>query len=290
VRAAFPDPDLTWCLQAEQLGTGHAVAQAIPAIADDQTVLVLCGDVPLLRTESLSRLLDAAASNRVTLLTTSLDDPTGYGRIVRGPSGSVAKIVEQKEATSAEAEIAEINSGIMSLPAHCLRRWLAALRNDNAQGEYYLTDVIAMACAEGVDVLGIQIDDPEEVIGINDKIQLAAAERSYQRAAATNLMRRGVTVVDPARIDVRGRLTVGTDVFLDVGVILSGDVDLGDRVRIGPYCMITDSTLAADTVVHAHSVIDGARTGTACELGPFARLRPGTELDEHVKVGNFVEV
>jgi bifunctional UDP-N-acetylglucosamine pyrophosphorylase/glucosamine-1-phosphate N-acetyltransferase len=290
VRAAFPEIDLTWCLQSDQLGTGHAVAQAMPGIPDDHSVLVLCGDVPLLRSESLSRLLDPARSDCVSLLTASLDDPTGYGRIVRGADGCVARIVEQKEATPAEAAITEINTGIMSLPARHLRRWLAALSNDNAQGEYYLTDVIAMARSEGVDVLGIQVDNPDETIGINDKVQLAAAERSFQRAAAEDLMRQGVTVADPARLDVRGRVTVGTDVFLDVGVILGGDVHLGDRVRIGPNCMISDSTLAADTVVHAHSVIDGARTGTACELGPFARLRPGTELAEHIKVGNFVEV
>jgi bifunctional UDP-N-acetylglucosamine pyrophosphorylase / glucosamine-1-phosphate N-acetyltransferase len=290
VRAAFPDADLGWRLQAEQLGTGHAVAQAMAEIPDEHTVLVLCGDVPLVRRDSLARLLDPAASNGLAILTAALPDPSGYGRIVRDSAGRVVRIVEQKEASPAESAIAEINTGVMSLPAARLRRWLAALRNDNAQREYYLTDVIAMAFAEGVDVLGVQATDPNEVIGINDKLQLAAAERSFQRRAADDLMRRGATIADPARIDVRGRVTLGVDVFIDVGVILSGDVELGDRVRIGPNCVISDSTLGADTIVHACSVIDGAVAGTACELGPFARLRRGTELAERVKIGNFVEV
>jgi bifunctional UDP-N-acetylglucosamine pyrophosphorylase/glucosamine-1-phosphate N-acetyltransferase len=290
VRAAFPDADLKWCLQAEQLGTGHAVAQAMPGIPDQHTVLVLCGDVPLVGRDSLGRLLDPAVRSGLSILTAVTSDPVGYGRIVRDPTGRVVKIVEQKEATAAEAAIAEINTGLMSLPAAQLRRWLAALRNDNAQREYYLTDVIGMAFAEGVDVLGIQADDPDEVIGINDKVQLAAAERSFQRRAAEDLMRRGATIADPARIDVRGRVTVGADVFIDVGVVLIGDVHLGDRVRIGPSCVITDSTLGPDTVVQACSVIDGAVTGPACEIGPFARLRPGTTLAEQVKIGNFVEV
>jgi bifunctional UDP-N-acetylglucosamine pyrophosphorylase/glucosamine-1-phosphate N-acetyltransferase len=287
VRGAFPARDLTWCLQAEQLGTGHAVAQALPGIPDDHDVLVLYGDVPLVRGATLHKLLGAGRGCAV--LTATVHDPAGYGRVVRR-SGKVVKIVEQKDATAAEAGITEINTGIMSLQARDLRRWLARVRNDNTQGEYYLTDVIATAFAEGADVLGVQIDDPEEVAGINDKVQLAHAERAFQRAAARELMLQGVTIADPGRIDIRGRVTAGADVFLDVGVVLSGDVHLGDRVRIGPHCVVTDSTLGADTIVHANSVLDGATTEGACEIGPFARLRPGTELAARARIGNFVEI
>jgi len=287
VRAAFPARDLTWCLQAEQLGTGHAVAQALPGIPDDHDVLVLYGDVPLVRGATLRELL--GAGRRCAVLTAVVPDPAGYGRVVRR-SGRIVKIVEQKDATPEEAGIAEINTGIMSVPAKDLRRWLARVRNDNTQGEYYLTDVISTAFAEGVEVLGVQIDDPEEVAGINDKVQLAHAERAFQRTAARELMLQGVTIADPGRIDIRGRVTAGADVFLDVGVILSGDVHLGDRVRIGPNSLVTDSTLGADTIVHANSIIDGATTEGACEIGPFARLRPGTELAARAKIGNFVEV
>jgi bifunctional UDP-N-acetylglucosamine pyrophosphorylase/glucosamine-1-phosphate N-acetyltransferase len=222
-------------------------------------------------------------------MTAALRDPTGYGRIVRR-AGKVVAIVEQKEATPEQAAITEINTGLMRLPAAQLRRWLARLKNDNMQGEYYLTDVIAMAFAEGVDVLGVQIDDPDEVLGINDKEQLAAAERSFQRAAARDLMLQGVTIADPDRVDIRGRVTVGSDVFLDVGTVLCGDVRLGDRVHVGPNCLITDSTLGEGTVVRANSVLEGATTGEECEIGPFARLRPGAELEAGAKVGNFVEV
>jgi bifunctional UDP-N-acetylglucosamine pyrophosphorylase/glucosamine-1-phosphate N-acetyltransferase len=287
VRAAFPEQDLTWCLQAEQLGTGHAVAQALAAVPDDHDVLVLFGDVPLVRGVTLRKLLNAGG--RCTVLTASVTDPSGYGRVVRR-SGKIVKIVEHKDATPEETGIAEINTGIMCLRAKDLRRWLARVRNDNTQGEYYLTDVIATAFAEGVDVLGVQIDDPEEVAGINDKVQLAHAERAFQRAAAHELMLQGVTIADPERIDIRGHVTAGTDVFIDVGVVLSGEVHLGDRVRIGPNCMVTDSTLGPDTIVHASSILDGATTEGACEIGPFARLRPGTELAARARIGNFVEV
>jgi bifunctional UDP-N-acetylglucosamine pyrophosphorylase/glucosamine-1-phosphate N-acetyltransferase len=287
VRAMFADPGLRWWLQAEQLGTGHAVSQAMPGVPDDHTVLVLCGDVPLVRSASLRRLLDAGPG--VAVMTAKVPEPKGYGRIVRR-GGKVVAIVEERDATSEQAAIAEINSGLMALPAARLKRWLAALRNDNAQGEYYLTDVISMAFAEGVDVLGIEIDDPDEVLGINDKIQLARAERSFQRAAARELMAEGATVADPERLDIRGRVAVGRDVFIDVGVVLCGEVHLGDRTRIGPNCVITDSRLGADTIVHANSVLEGATTEAGCEIGPFARLRPAAELAAGAKVGNFVEV
>lgn len=287
VRAALVDPGLHWWLQPEQLGTGHAVSQAMPGVAEDHTVLVLCGDVPLVSSRSLQRLVGAGAG--VAVLTAALPDPKGYGRIVRR-GGKVVAIVEDKDATPEQAKIAEINTGLMALPAARLKRWLGKLRNDNAQGEYYLTDIISMAFAEGVDVLGIQIDAPEEVLGINDKVQLAAAERSFQRAAARDLMLKGVTVADPERLDIRGRVTVGSDVFIDIGVVLCGDVHLGDRTRIGPNCVITSSRLGADTIVHPNCVLEGATTEAGCEIGPFARLRPGAELAPKAKVGNFVEV
>jgi bifunctional UDP-N-acetylglucosamine pyrophosphorylase/glucosamine-1-phosphate N-acetyltransferase len=287
VRAMFADAGLQWWLQAEQLGTGHAVGQAMPGIPDDHTVLVLCGDVPLVRSASLRRLLEAGPG--IAVMTAKVPDPKGYGRIVRH-DGKVVAIVEERDATREQAAIAEVNTGLMTLPAAHLRRWLAALRNDNAQGEYYLTDVISMAFAEGVDVLGVQIDDPDEVLGINDKIQLAQAERSFQRAAACELMRKGVTVADPERLDIRGQVVVGTDVFIDVGVVLCGEVHLDDRTRIGPNCVITDSRLGADTIVHANSVLEGATTEAGCEIGPFARLRPAAELAVGAKVGNFVEI
>ena len=287
VRAAVPDADLKWWLQSDQLGTGHAVSQAMPGVPDAHTVLVLCGDVPLVQGASLRRLLEAGAG--LGVLTATLPEPKGYGRIVRR-RGKVVAIVEEKEATPEEASITEVNTGLMAVPAAALKRWLGRLRNDNTQGEYYLTDIISMAFAEGVDVLGVQIDAPEEVLGINDKIQLAEAERTFQRRAARELMQNGVTVADPERLDIRGRVTVGSDVFIDVGVVLCGDVYLGDRTRIGPNCVITDSRLGADTIVHPNSVLEGATTESGCEIGPFARFRPGAELATRAKVGNFVEV
>ena len=287
VRAAFPDADFDWWLQQKQLGTGHAVSQAMPGVPDHHTVLVLCGDVPLVRSASLRRLLEAGSG--VALLTAALPDPKGYGRIVRR-EGRVVAIVEEKDATPEQAKITEVNTGLMALPAARLKRWLGQLRNDNAQGEYYLTDIISMAFAEGVDVLGIQIEAREEVLGINDKIQLAEAERAFQRGAARELMQRGVTVADPGRLDIRGRVTVGRDVFIDVGVILSGDVHLGDRTQIGPNCVITSSRLGADTVVHANCVREGGTTVTGGAVGPLARVGPGGGRGPKAKVGNFVEV
>jgi bifunctional UDP-N-acetylglucosamine pyrophosphorylase/glucosamine-1-phosphate N-acetyltransferase len=287
VRAAFPDADFVWWLQKKQLGTGHAVSQAMPGVPDDHTVLVVYGDVPLVQSASLRRLLEAGSG--IALMTATLPEPKGYGRIVRR-GGKVVAIVEEKDATPDQRNITEVNTGLMALPAARLKRWLGRLRNDNSQGEYYLTDIISMAFAEGVDVLGIEIDAPEEALGINDKIQLAEAERTFQRAAARDLMQKGVTVADPERLDIRGRVTVGSDVFIDVGVILCGDVHLGDRTQVGPYCTITNSRLGSDNIVHANSVLEGATTEAGCEIGPFARLRPGAALGPEAKVGNFVEV
>jgi bifunctional UDP-N-acetylglucosamine pyrophosphorylase/glucosamine-1-phosphate N-acetyltransferase len=290
VRAAFADQtDLKWVLQAEQLGTGHAVVQAMPAIPDDHQVLILCGDVPLIRSETLERLVAASAAGKLALLTARLDDATGYGRVLRDAKGNVTRIVEHKDANDDERRVNEINTGLIAFAAGPLRRYLGNLKSDNAQREYYLTDVIGMAFADKVNVQGIVADSATEVLGINDRAQLAAAERAWQRRQATELMARGATLADPERIDVRGDVTIGRDVFIDVGVVLEGKVVLGDRVRVGPYAVIADSTLGADTRVNAHSVLDGAAAGDDCEIGPFARLRPGTVLSGHVKVGNFVE-
>lgn len=289
VQAAFEDRGLRWALQAEQLGTGHAVLQAMPGTPDKNRVLILFGDVPLLEVATLERLLAAAGDDGMGILTVDMGDPTGYGRIVR-EDGRVVRIVEQKDATGAEQAIAEINTGVMSCPATRLKKWLGRLGNDNAQGEYYLTDVIGMAVAEGIEVHGIKADDPDEVMGINDRKQLAEAERALQARLVEELMAKGVGFADPARVDIRGTLKCGRDVFIDVNAVFEGDVELGDGVQIESNNLIRDSRLGAGTVVHSNCHLEGASTGANCELGPFARLRPGAELADNVKVGNFVEI
>jgi bifunctional UDP-N-acetylglucosamine pyrophosphorylase/glucosamine-1-phosphate N-acetyltransferase len=291
VREAFEgEADLAWCLQAEQLGTGHAVAQALPAIPADHTVLILYGDVPLVRAGVLERLTRRAAEGTLALLTAELDDPAGYGRVLRDGRDRVVRIVEDKDADDAERAVREINTGLLALGAADLRRWVAALGNDNAQREYYLTDIVAAAVAEGRDVEGVLAESASDVLGINDKVQLAAAERALQRREAERLMALGATIADPDRVDVRGDVEIGQDVFIDVGVVLEGRVRLGDRVSIGAYCVLADAALGADSVVHPHSVVSGLEAGDGCEIGPFARIRPGAELADGVKIGNFVEV
>ena len=290
VRGAFAERRLDWTLQAEQLGTGHALAQALPTIADEHRVLVLCGDVPLISASSLEQLLADSGPDGAGLLTADVDDPRGYGRVLRNETGAVVAIVEDADATPEERAVKEINTGMMVLPAQSARRWLDRLDDGNSQGELYLTDVIAMAVSEGTTVTGVPVGDPVEAMGINDRKQLAKAERAIQRRYAHALLEQGVTLADPSRFDLRGRLTVGRDVFIDVGAVFSGDVTLGDRVRIGPNAVISNSRLGDDCTVHPHCVIDGVIAGSCCEIGPFARLRPGTEFEEQVKVGNFVEV
>jgi bifunctional UDP-N-acetylglucosamine pyrophosphorylase/glucosamine-1-phosphate N-acetyltransferase len=291
VRAAFAAAtDLKWAHQAEQLGTGHAVMQAMPAIPDDHTVLVLCGDVPLVTAPTVERLVADAANGELALLTARVADPTGYGRVLRNSHGDVARIVEEKDASDTQRRVNEINTGLIAFNAGALRRCLEKLTNDNAQGEYYLTDVIGLAVADGVHVHGSVVDSATEVLGINDRAQLALAERTLQRRIAADLMRRGVTLADPERLDVRGEVVVGRDVFIDVGVVLQGKVVLGDRAHVGPYAVLTDTTLGAGTHVHPHTVMNGVAAGDDCEIGPFARLRPGAVLSGHVKVGNFVEI
>jgi len=290
VRAAFPDADLDWALQAEQLGTGHAVMQAMPNVPDGHLVLVLLGDVPLVRKATLEKLVAATSDKAIGVVSVILEDPAGYGRIVRDAAGRVVRIVEQKDANTKERAIREINTGIMAMPASHLRRWLGALRNDNAQGEYYLTDVIGAAVRDGLGVAGIIAPNPVEGLGINDKVQLAEAEAALRKQKAEELMLAGVTVADPARLDVRGTVQAGRDVSLDINTVLIGKVTFGNRVKVGPNCVITDSELGDDVEVLANCVIEGARVDAACRVGPFARLRPGTHLHRAAHIGNFVEV
>ena len=290
VREAFAAAAVEWTFQAEQRGTADALRHALPAVPADHQVLVLFGDVPLVTADSLRRLLGATPSGGIGLLTAVVARPEGYGRVLRDDAGAVTGIVEDRDATPAQSAINEINTGVMVLPAGPLGRWLEALRDDNTQGEFYLTDVIGLAVGEGVAVVGVAAGDPDEIAGVNDRAQLAAAERTVQRRNARAVMAQGATLADPERFDVRGTLTVGRDVFIDVGAVFAGDVVLGDRVRIGPYAVITDSVLGDDCVVYEQCVIDGVVSGSHCEIGPFARLRPGTEFEARVKVGNFVEV
>lgn len=289
VQAAFAGVgDLRWVEQAQRLGTGHAVAQAMPGIPDDARVLVLYGDVPLLRPESLARLLEADGA--LAVLVADLADPTGYGRIVCDAEGRVAAIVEERDASPAQRLIRTINTGILAASAGALRRWLGALSCDNAQGEYYLTDVFAMACADAMPAQAVAVGDVEEIQGANDLWQLAQLERAFQRRAARALCAEGVRLIDPARLDVRGRVRVGREVEIDVDVVLEGEVELGDGVRIGPYTRLCNVRLGAGTQVRSHCDLEGAVSEGAALIGPYARLRPGTVLADGSHVGNFVEL
>ena len=290
VRESFAEQHLDWVLQAEQHGTGHAVMQAMPAIPDDHLVLVLYGDVPLVRAATLRDLVARAGERSLALLSVVLDDPTGYGRVLRDNAGNVYRIVEQKDATRKELAVRESNTGLMAAPAAALRRWLASLRNDNAQGEYYLTDVVTLAVRDGFKVEAVVAPTVAEVLGVNDRLQLAELEAEYRRLRARELLEAGVTLADPARIDVRGRVVCGRDVTIDVNVVLEGEVALGDRVVVGPGCVLRDVSVGADTVLHPHNVLVGASIGERCSVGPFARLRPGARLLADAHVGNFVEM
>jgi len=289
VRERLAADDLNFVIQAEQLGTGHAVAQALPQLGAD-TVLILYGDVPLIEAATLQRLLALVNDDQLGLLTVELADPTGYGRIVRDAQGVVQAIVEHKDASDAQRQIREGNTGILAVPGKRLADWLGRLSNSNAQGEYYLTDVIAMAVADGLVVATERAADEMEVLGANDRIQLAQLERHYQYRAARRLMAQGVTLIDPARFDVRGEVSVGRDVTIDINVILEGRVVIEDDVQIGPNCVIKDSTLRKGAIVKANSHLDGAEMGEGADCGPFARLRPGSVLGTKAHVGNFVEL
>ena len=289
VQRAFATEKVTWVLQADQLGTGHAVMQAMVDIPDDHTVLVLYGDVPLIRPASLQPLLGSGAHS-LAVLTVNLDEAAGYGRIVRDMDGRVCRIVEHRDATPEELQIREANSGLLAAPAGRLRGWLLGLGRNNAQREYYLTDVVAGAVQAKFPVIGIPVMQAVEVLGVNDRVQLAQVEAVYRLERATSLLLAGATLADPARIDVRGEVTVERDVFIDVNAVLVGSVHLGARVRVGPNCLIRDSRIAADTEINAHCVIEEAQVARNCRIGPFARLRPGAVLEDGAHVGNFVEV
>ena len=281
---------VTWVEQAEQLGTGHAVAQALPHLGDDDTVLILYGDVPLIRASTLELLLRVRPQNGLSLLTVTLADPSGYGRIVRDRNDLVTAIVEEKDATAEQRLIREVNTGFMAVNGGDLRRFLAALKNDNAQGEYYLTDVIAMAHGAGLPITTASVIDPVEVEGANNRAQLAALERAWQRRAAHELMMAGVTLRDPQRFDLRGSLQCGQDVVIDTNVIIEGQVKLGDGVTIGSGCILRNCSIGAGTQVQPYSLIDDSQVGGACAIGPFARLRPGSVMADEAHVGNFVEM
>ena len=289
VQNTLAAPDLCWAEQAQQLGTGHAVAQALPQLSTAEQTLVLYGDVPLTTATTLKRLLQAGKDG-LSILTVDLANPTGYGRIVRDAAGNVQCIVEEKDATPAQKSIREVNTGIMAIPTARLNAWLGQLKNDNAQGEYYLTDIVALAVAEGLPVRTAQPEGEWEVLGVNSKVQLAELERQHQRNLADQLLVAGVRLADPARIDIRGELAHGRDVAIDVGCVFEGKVELGDAVEVGPYCVLKNVKVGAGTRIAAFCHFEDAVIGPDGVLGPYARLRPGAELGPEVHIGNFVEV
>ena len=290
VRETMLARDIAWAEQAEQKGTGHAVQQALPELSDEGRVLVLLGDVPLLQAQTLQTLLRETPEDGVGVLSVRVADPTGYGRIVRNATGGVQAIVEHRDATPDQHEIDEINTGVFVLPARQLSGWLDRITPHNAQGEYYLTDVIGLAVDDGTPVSATPCAGYEEVMGINDRVHLAQAERAWQRRAVETLMRDGARVADPARVDIRGAVTVAEDVFIDVNVVLEGEVRLGAGSVVGPNCVLINADIGAGTTLYANTYIEDSRVGARCNLGPFARLRPGADFRDGSKAGNFVEV
>lgn len=289
LQAQLSHNKLSWCLQDQQLGTGHAVQQAVPHVQDNEDVLILVGDAPLIKESTLKQLIEVKQNADLALLTVELEDPTGMGRIIR-QGQEVKAIVEHKDATDAQRQIKEINTGMMIMAGSDLKRWLGALNNDNAQGEYYLTDVIEMAAQEGKSIQAAQPSSAIEVEGINNRMQLASIERAYQLEQANQLMAQGVSLLDPSRFDIRGEIEVGQDISIDVNVIIEGQVKLGSGVSIGPNCILKDCTIADGATIHANSIVEQAIVGEHCNVGPYARLRPGSELKEQSRVGNFVEM
>jgi len=281
--------DISIVFQSQQLGTAHAVLQALPEIPDSALVVVLYGDVPLVSAATIKALI-AAARSGLALVTVDVADPRGYGRILRESSGRVTGIVEEKEASTEQRAIREINTGLLAAPAKRLKRWLSKVKNDNAKREYYLTDIVALAASDAVEIAVVSADSAGEVEGVNDPVQLARAERALQQQQAMQLQRDGLYLADPARFDLRGNLKIGRDVHIDIGCVLEGEIELGDGVVIGPYCVLRNVRLGAGTRVEAHSVLDGASAGIDCRIGPFARLRPGAQLADQVWIGNFVEI
>ncbi|MBN8494272.1 MAG: bifunctional UDP-N-acetylglucosamine diphosphorylase/glucosamine-1-phosphate N-acetyltransferase GlmU [Burkholderiales bacterium] len=291
VEAAARGEGLRFVRQEPQLGTGHAIQQAVPALDDAApTTLILNGDVPLIRSATAAALAQACGGEKLALLTIALADPTGYGRIVRAADGSVRGIVEHRDASDAQRQIREVYTGMMAAPTAALKRWVMALKNDNAQREYYLTDIVAMAVAEGVPVVATPATGETEVLGVNSPLQLADLERRFQRAQAETLMEAGVRLADPARFDMRGTLQCGSDVEIDINCVFEGRVTLGDGVRIGANCVVRDADIEAGAVLHPFTHVEGAHVGPGALVGPFARLRPGADLGEEVHIGNFVEV
>lgn len=290
VSSALAGIDCEWVTQEERHGTGHALIQAMPLLRDMDRVLVLYGDIPLIRAETLRKLIATAARAPLGILTATLTDPFGYGRILRGPNGQVMGIVEARDASEAVLAIQEINTGFLVADRAKLDNWLSRLDNHNAQGEYYLTDIVALATGDAETIVTCQADREEEILGINDRLQLAGLERRYQRGIAEDLMREGVTLLDPQRFDVRGRLRAGCDVTIDINCLFEGEVELGDGVSIGPNCLLTDCSIGANSRVLANSVIQNARTGQDTQIGPFARLRPEADIADGAHIGNFVEI
>lgn len=290
VQAALSQEPVEWVLQADQLGTGHAVMQAMCVIPDDQTVLVLYGDVPLISAGSLAKLISAADAGALAILSVNLDEARGYGRILRNAEGRVVAIVEHQDASAEQLQIREVNSGLMAAPAGRLREWLLGLERNNTQREYFLTDVVASAVSAGTAVEAIPATSALEVAGVNDKIQLAQVEAGYRRQRAEELMLAGATLADPARIDIRGDIQVGRDVFIDINAVLIGNVHLAAGVKVGPNCVIANSRIGEGTEIFANSILDHAVVAQNCRIGPFARLRPGTVMHREVHIGNFVEV
>lgn len=291
VLAELKDLDAHWAEQAEQLGTGHAVQQALDQVREQDTVLILYGDVPLLKLATVETMLSNVSTQTMALLTVDFEDPKGYGRIIRDSEGKVLKITEEKDATAAEKLITEGNTGIIAVNGGHLKKWLGQLRNNNAQGEYYLTDIIEMAVADGITVVTSHPDDENEVMGINDRKQLSYLERVYQLDQAQQLMAQGVTLADPNRFDLRGEIVeLGQDIEIDVNVILEGKIKLGDNVKIAANCVLKDAEIDADVIIKANCVIENASVGAASLIGPFARLRPDAKLAEQVHIGNFVEI
>ncbi len=290
VQSALSHLDANWVLQQQQNGTGHAVEVAMPSIDDDSMVLVLYGDVPLVRVETLKKLVNSAMESGFGLLTAHLDNPTGYGRIIRNASGAVERIVEQKDGTAEQHKVNEVNTGMLAVDSHKLRLWIAALDSDNAQGEFYLTDVIAMAANEGVVINTVNPSSIDETLGANNRVQLAELERYLQQRKAAQLMLDGVTLRDPARIDIRGELTTGLDVTIDINCLFEGNNKLGSGVKVAANCTLINSTIGDNVTIEPNSIIENSTIGNNAVIGPFARLRPGTVLDQDAKVGNFVEV
>lgn len=290
VRERFSDWPVEWVLQAERLGTGHAVTLLLPYLSDDDRLLVLYGDVPLIRPETLAPLVEPDDPAALALLTMTVGEPEGYGRILRDPAGEIVGIVEERDATDQQRSINEVNTGILSAPVASLRRWLSRLDNSNAQGEYYLTDVVSLAVEESCRVVGVDCADPLEALGVNDPLQLAKLERTYQIWNAIRLLQEGVRMADPARIDIRGQLRCGDDCMLDINLVVEGEVELGNGVEIGPNCQLINCKIGDGVKVKANCVVEGAVVGDGAVVGPFARLRPGCELADGSRVGNFVEI